>query len=136
MTRTLVVLAGVYGLFGVAFGAFGAHALKERVSAERLERLQTGVRYLFYDLPGLLAIAWLSADCEGGLFEVIGGWAFGLGILLFSGSLIALALTGNPRWGAVTPVGGVLLLVGWASVVAIGILLPGGTGSTAFLVSC
>ncbi|MGZ8565834.1 MAG: DUF423 domain-containing protein, partial [Actinomycetota bacterium] len=71
-----------------------------------------------------------------GSSRVIGGWAFGLGILLFSGSLIALALTGNPRWGAVTPVGGVLLLVGWASVVAIGILLPGGTGSTAYLVSC
>lgn len=130
------MLAGVYGFLGVAFGAFGAHALKDRVSPERLERLETGVRYLFYGLPGLLAIAWLSTDCEGGLFEVIGGWAFGLGILLFSGSLIALALTGNPRWGAVTPVGGVLLLVGWASVVAIGILLPGGTGSTAYLVSC
>jgi uncharacterized membrane protein YgdD (TMEM256/DUF423 family) len=66
VTRTLVVLAGVHGLIGVALGAFGAHALKERVSPERLERLETGVRYLVYDLPGLLAIAWLSTDCEGG----------------------------------------------------------------------
>jgi uncharacterized membrane protein YgdD (TMEM256/DUF423 family) len=86
VTRTLVVLAGVYGLIGVAFGAFGAHGLKDRVSPERLERLETGVRYLFYGLPGLLAIAWLSTDCEGGLFEVIGGGAFALGILLQGGT--------------------------------------------------
>jgi uncharacterized membrane protein YgdD (TMEM256/DUF423 family) len=126
VTRTLLLVAGVYGVVGVALGAFGAHAIRGRIGPDRADRLETGVRYLFFSLPGLLAVAWLSTDCEGGLFEAVGGWAFGLGILLFSGSLVALALTGRRGWGAVTPIGGVLLIVGWLSVVAIAILLPPG----------
>jgi len=138
VTRTVLILAGSYGFLGVAVGAFGAHALRSRIPAERLERLETGVRYLFFSLPGLVLVAWLGTDCEGGLFETIGGWALGLGILAFSGSLIALALTGNRRWGAVTPIGGVLLLIGWACVVAAALLLSSGIGSSSFteLVSC
>lgn len=120
MTRWMLVLASLYGFLGVAFGAFGAHALKEKVPPERLERLELAVRYVFFHVPALLATAWLASACGGELFVTIAGWAFGFGVLLFSGSLIVLALTGNRRWGAVTPFGGVLLLVGWIALAAAG----------------
>jgi uncharacterized membrane protein YgdD (TMEM256/DUF423 family) len=112
------VLASLYGFLGVAFGAFGAHALKEKVPPDRLERLELAVRYAFFHVPGLLAVGWLAGRCGGELFVTIAGWAFGLGVLMFSGSLVVLALTGNRRWGAVTPFGGVLLLVGWVALAA------------------
>jgi uncharacterized membrane protein YgdD (TMEM256/DUF423 family) len=115
--RAALVMLGVFGFIGVAVGAFGAHALRERIPADRLTHLETGVRYLFFSLPGVLALGLLSSDCEGGLFEAIGLWSFAVGIVLFSGSLAVLAITGNRRWGVLTPVGGALLLVGWASVV-------------------
>lgn len=120
MTRWMLVLASLYGFLGVAFGAFGAHALKEKVPPERLERLELAVRYAFFHVPALLAVAWLASACGGELFVTIAGWAFGLGVLLFSGSLVVLALTGNRRWGAVTPFGGVLLLVGWLALAGAG----------------
>jgi uncharacterized membrane protein YgdD (TMEM256/DUF423 family) len=116
MIRAMLVLASVYGFLGVAFGAFGAHALKEKVPPDRLERLELAVRYAFFHVPALLAVAWLAAGLGGELFVTIAGWALGLGVLLFSGSLVALALTGRRRWGAVTPLGGVLLLVGWVAL--------------------
>ena len=97
MTRWMLVLASLYGFLGVAFGAFGAHALKEKVPPERLERLELAVRYAFFHVPALLAVAWLASACGGELFVTIAGWAFALGVLLFSGSLVVLALTGNRR---------------------------------------
>ena len=138
MTRATLVLASVYGFLGVAFGAFGAHALKEKVPPERLERLELGVRYAFFHVPALFATAWLASACGGELFVTIAGWAFGLGVLFFSGSLVVLALTGNRRWGAVTPIGGVLLLVGWAALaIAAWLAIPGGSdGFYGRLVAC
>lgn len=120
MTRWMLVLASVYGFLGVAFGAFGAHALKEKVPPERLERLELAVRYVFFHIPALLAAGWLAKACGGELFVTIAAWTFPLGMVLFSGSLVALALTGNRRWGAVTPFGGVLLLMGWLALGAAG----------------
>lgn len=136
MTRTMVVLASVVGSLGVALGAFGAHALKAKVPADRLERLELAVRYAFFHVPALLAVGWLSGRCGGELFVTIAGWAFGLGILLFSGSLVVLALTGNRRWGAVTPFGGVLLLVGWVALAIAGWLVTGTAASGAELAAC
>ena len=120
MTRTMLVLTGLFGFAGVAFGAFGAHALRERLPSERLERLELAVRYVFFHIPALLALAWLASSCGSETFETIAGWAFPLGMLLFSGSLVVLALTGNRRWGAVTPFGGMLLLVGWVALALAG----------------
>jgi len=125
MTRTLVALAGLYGAIGVALGAFGAHALKERVPADRLVHVDTGVRYLFTSLPGILATAAFASDCMGGIFVTIAGFAFAFGVLLFTGSLVVLAFTGDRRWGAATPVGGVLLMLGWLAVIGAALMLPG-----------
>jgi len=122
MTRWLLVLAGIYGFCGVALGAFGAHALKSRLPEERLANLELAVRYLFFSIPGLLAAAWLASQCiSTSIPTTIGGYAFALGVLLFSGSLVALALTGNRRWGAVTPLGGVALMIGWVALALAGL---------------
>jgi uncharacterized membrane protein YgdD (TMEM256/DUF423 family) len=112
----LVVAAAVAGFVAVAFGAFGAHALRARLPADRMANLDLGVRYLFFHIAAILAVAWLSTLCGGELFETVAAWSFVLGLVLFSGSLMTLALTGEKRWGAVTPIGGVLLLIGWASL--------------------
>ena len=128
MTRTLVALAGLYGAIGVALGAFGAHALKDRLPPERLAHIDTGVRYLFTSLPGILATAAFVRDRSGGAFVTIAAFAFGFGVLLFTGSLVALAFTGQKRWGAVTPVGGALLIVGWLAVIGAALMLPGSAG--------
>ncbi|MBI3649296.1 MAG: DUF423 domain-containing protein [Actinobacteria bacterium] len=117
MTRWLLVIAGAYGFCGVGLGAFGAHALRAKLPEDRMANLELAVRYLFFHVPALVTVAWLTTACRRDVFEMIAGWSFALGILLFSGSLVALALTGKRRWGAVTPFGGALLLVGWATLV-------------------
>jgi uncharacterized membrane protein YgdD (TMEM256/DUF423 family) len=129
MTRTLVALAGLYGAIGVGLGAFGAHALRAKLSPDRLAHIDTGVRYLFTSLPGILAAAAFVHDCAGGTFVTVAGVAFGLGVLLFTGSLVALAFTGDRRWGAVTPFGGGLLIVGWLAVIGAALMLPGSAGT-------
>jgi uncharacterized membrane protein YgdD (TMEM256/DUF423 family) len=126
MTRWLVGFAGVAGFVAVAFGAFGAHALRKKLPEDRVANLELGVRYVFFHIPALLAVAWLSSGfpCGGNLFTAIAGWSFILGIVGFSGSLIVLALTGERRWGRVTPIGGILLLAGWASLVVAALTTP------------
>ena len=137
MTRWMLVLAGLFGFLGVAFGAFGAHALREKVPAERLDRLELAVRYVFFHIPALLATAWLARGCGGELFVTIAAWTLPLGVVLFSGSLVVLALTGHRRWGAVTPFGGVLLLVGWLAVAASGwAIAESGGSSEALYTAC
>lgn len=96
----------------VGLGAFGAHALKARLSPEMLAVFEVGVRYQVYHALALLAVAFLSARWPGQAVTAA-GVCFVLGILVFSGSLYALALTGVRRWGAVTPIGGLLFLIGW-----------------------
>ena len=118
MTRTILILAGVYGALGVAAGAFGGHALRTRLPAERRERFETGLRYLFIGVLGLGLTMFVGLDCQGGLFESIAAWSFGIGIPLFTGSLIALALTDVRGWGALTPIGGSLLVIGYVSIAA------------------
>jgi uncharacterized membrane protein YgdD (TMEM256/DUF423 family) len=90
----------------VALGAFGAHALKNRLTPEMLTVFETGVRYQAYHALALLLLAALRGPDKA-------AWCFVGGIVLFSGSLYALALTGVRWLGAITPIGGVLFLVGW-----------------------
>ena len=113
MDRTFLAVAAVFGFTGVAGGAFGAHALRARVPAERLASFETGARYLLYGAFALLGVEWFRAAGPDQVAESWAGVCLAAGTTLFSGSLLALAMTGRRRWGAVTPVGGVLLLAGW-----------------------
>ncbi len=115
MARLWLSLGALYGLLGVAFGAFGAHALKNRLGSEALALYHTAVQYQFFHTTALLAIGLLAQRAPSAALDWAGS-AFALGILLFSGSLYLLALTGARGLGAVTPVGGVLFLVGWAAL--------------------
>lgn len=116
MIRVFLGLGAANAFLAVAAGAFGAHALKARLSPELLAVWETGARYHLFHALGLLAVGlWLQARPGPGL--VTAGWLLQAGILLFSGSLYVLALTGVRALGAVTPVGGVAFLVGWATLV-------------------
>jgi uncharacterized membrane protein YgdD (TMEM256/DUF423 family) len=99
-------------LISVAAGAFGAHALRGSLAPELLAAFETAARYQMYHALGLLAIARVASRWRTSLVRWAGGLFVG-GTLLFSGSLYALALTGNRRLGAVTPIGGAAFLTGW-----------------------
>jgi uncharacterized membrane protein YgdD (TMEM256/DUF423 family) len=109
------VLGAVFGFLGVAAGAFGAHALRARLSADLLQVFETGARYQLIHALALVGVA-LAGERFAGRALVTAGWMFVAGIPLFSFSLYALALTGNRLWGAVTPLGGLCFLVGWAAL--------------------
>lgn len=112
--RFALMLGALAMGMAVALGAFGAHALKARLSPEMAAVWQTGVQYHAWHALALLAVGiLLSQDpSRGGL--VVAGWLFAAGIVLFSGSLYVLALTGVRGFGAITPLGGVAWLAGWA----------------------
>ncbi len=117
MEKTFLLLASILGGLAVALGAFGAHALESRMSAELLSTYEVGVRYHFYHALALLGVvAVISRWPESGL-AVWAGWLFVIGILIFSGSLYILAFTGVRWLGAITPIGGVALIAGWACLV-------------------
>ena len=114
MTPRDLLLAGVAAsLLGVAAGAFGAHALSGRVPEEMLTIFETGVRYQMYHGLALVALAAVAARWPDPLWG-LAGVLFAVGIVVFSGSLYTLAVTGVRWLGAVTPVGGLAFLAGWA----------------------
>jgi len=113
MDRTFLLIGALSGTIGVAIGAFGAHGLRGRLSPEMLAVFETGVRYHLYHALALLAVAALMSRIDGRLITAA-GWLFTSGIVLFSGSLYLLALTGVTTLGAVTPVGGLAFMLGWA----------------------
>ena len=105
-------MAGAVNAFlAVAAGAFGAHGLRSRVSERMLAVFETGARYQMFHALGLLAVAWLASQRAG--VADAAGWSMLTGVVLFSGSLYVMALTGVTRLGMVTPLGGVGFLVGW-----------------------
>jgi uncharacterized membrane protein YgdD (TMEM256/DUF423 family) len=114
--RTFLVIACIFGFLGVAFGAFGSHALRSRLTPERLGQFEIGVRYQLWHALALFAVVFLRTIGPDRESESIAGALFVAGIVLFSGSLYALALTGVRRWGRVTPFGGLCLLGGWAAL--------------------
>jgi uncharacterized membrane protein YgdD (TMEM256/DUF423 family) len=113
MDKTFIFIAAVMGLVGVGLGAFGAHALKGRLSPEMLAVFETGVRYQMYHTLAILATAALMTRIDGRAITAA-GWCFTAGIFLFSGSLYALVFTGVTVLGAITPLGGLAFLAGWA----------------------
>ncbi len=114
MPRLLCLLGAVFGLLGVALGAFGAHGLKAVLADEMLETFETGARYQMYHALALITVGWIGRTARGSWVSWA-GWSFVAGILLFSGSLYVLALTGIRSLGAVTPVGGLAFIVGWVA---------------------
>jgi uncharacterized membrane protein YgdD (TMEM256/DUF423 family) len=102
-------------LLAVILGAFGAHGLKTRVDPDLLAIFETGVRYHMYHALGLLAVG-LAAGRWSSVWIGVAGWLFLAGVAIFSGSLYLMALTGLRWLGAVTPVGGVALILGWVAL--------------------
>ncbi len=108
-----LAIGAVNGLLSVAAGAFGAHGLKGKISPDYLLVFETGARYHMYHALALCVVAWIAS--RGSTTGVnAAGYAFLIGIVLFSGSLYALAITGVTKLGMVTPVGGFSLIIGWA----------------------
>ena len=111
--KLFLAAGGLAALAAVALGAFGAHALKARVSAEMLAVWHTGVEYHAYHALGLLAVGLVAAQLPESMLLKWSGWLMLAGIVLFSGSLYALALSGERWLGAIAPIGGVAFLAAW-----------------------
>ncbi len=116
--RSWIGLAAVSGFLCVALGAFGAHALRERLAPRALEIFQTGVHYQMFHSLALLMVGLLVLQCPPSTFNALNtiGGLFTVGILVFSGSLYALAITDIKILGAITPIGGLAFIAGWATL--------------------
>lgn len=112
MVKLWSVLGALNAMMSVAMGAFGAHGLRSKLPERMLQNWETAARYQMYHALGLLGVAWLASQ-KGALADPA-GWSLLAGIALFSGSLYVMALTGVTKLGAITPIGGVGFLVGWA----------------------
>ena len=110
--KWLLLFGALFGFLSVAAGSFGAHALKQRVGQEMLSVFEVGVRYQMYHALAIFAAVWLSTVVPSSLAP-LAGWFFFAGTFIFSGSLYFLALTGIRTSGAITPIGGLVMLIGW-----------------------
>ena len=116
MDRFFFVSGAIAAFIAVALGAFGAHSLRTRLTPEMLNIFEVGVRYQMYHAFGLIAVAWAKTRWPEANLNAA-GWAFIVGIIIFSGSLYLLSIT-DTRWlGAITPLGGLAFLAGWAILV-------------------
>lgn len=117
MAQIFVSLAAVLGGLSVAAGAFASHALRDKISERSLEIFETGARYQMYHALALLLVALLISRVASPPATLIASaWLFIVGIAIFSGSLYALSLTGVKYLGAITPLGGVAFIAGWAAL--------------------
>jgi uncharacterized membrane protein YgdD (TMEM256/DUF423 family) len=116
--RVFISIGALSALLAVAAGAFGAHALRARISAEMLQVFQTGATYQMYHALALIAVGILLArfSTDGSAWLTAAGWLFTAGSVLFSGSLYALALSGTTWLGAITPLGGVAFVLAWLAL--------------------
>ncbi|MFU8763615.1 MAG: DUF423 domain-containing protein [Haliea sp.] len=118
MAQFLIASAAISGAIAVAFGAFGAHALKGRLDAYALGVYETAVQYHFYHSLALLAVGILALNYPHVNLLRSSGWLFLLGLVVFSGSLYLLSFTGLRWLGAITPLGGLAFIAGWACLAA------------------
>ena len=112
MSRFFFAFGSGFALIAVITGAFAAHTLKSRLSPDMFQVFEVAVRYQMYHALGLIAVAWATSQWSSQLITV-SGWLFVAGIVIFSGSLYILSLTGVRWLGAITPIGGVAFIVGW-----------------------
>ena len=121
MTQFFLTIAAIFGGLSVAGGAFGAHALREKIIERSLEIFDTGDRYQMYHALALLLVAILMSRLESPPTTLlVSGWLFIIGVVIFSGSLYAISLTGIKSLGAVAPLGGLALMLGWAALAVAG----------------
>lgn len=113
----LLAIGGALAGLGVAAGAFGAHALRARLAPDMLEVFHTGAMYQLFHGIAIVAVAGAMSHFHRARLRAA-CWLFVAGIVLFSGSLYTLALTGTRIFGAITPLGGLAFLAGWILVVA------------------
>ena len=112
--KLFIIFGSVLGLLAVASGAFGAHALEKHLDPPMIAIWETAAKYQMYHALALFGAAWLVTQNPSGWANAA-GWAFFIGTLIFSGSLYILTLSGIKWLGAITPIGGVCLMVGWFS---------------------
>jgi uncharacterized membrane protein YgdD (TMEM256/DUF423 family) len=113
MFKKFLILGSMNAFLAVVLGAFGAHVLKDRLTTDMLAVFQTGVQYQMYHAFALIVVALLSKQFSNSAAIGRSGWFFLIGIVLFSGSLYALSLSGITILGAITPLGGIAFLIGW-----------------------
>lgn len=118
MSHLFIAIAAVNGFMAVACGAFAAHGLRARLPADLLAVFQTGVQYQMYHALALLAVGILGLHMGSSGLLRASGWLFLAGIVIFSGSLYVLSLSGVRWLGAITPIGGVAFLAGWLLLMA------------------
>lgn len=111
--QRLFAAGAALAALAIAAGAFGAHALKRRLDADMLTIFETGARYHLFGALGVMAVALAAAH---GVRATTPGWLVAAGTVVFAGTLYALALSGARWWGAITPIGGTAMLVGFAWV--------------------
>jgi len=112
--QSILVVGSIMMFLAVALGAFGAHALKAKLSPDMMKIYETGIQYHIAHSLGMLIIGSLAQNfLQGQSIAVAAGWCLFAGIILFSGSLYALSLSGVRKLGAITPLGGLLFLAGW-----------------------
>ncbi|MBP1154532.1 MULTISPECIES: DUF423 domain-containing protein [unclassified Paenibacillus] len=116
MNRVFVAIGSICALLSVAFGAFGAHALKEWLTPGMLANYQTGVQYQMMHSLGLIAVGLCASILPASGHLRRAGWSMLIGIIVFSGSLYVLSITGITVLGAITPIGGIAFIFGWLSL--------------------
>ena len=116
MKNFYFAVGAAFSLLSVLFGAFGAHFLRDRLSKEMLDIFEVAVRYQMYHGIGLIVVAWAFSQWQNSYISTA-GWCFIVGILIFSGSLYILSLTGLRWFGAITPIGGLAFIAGWGCLV-------------------
>lgn len=131
MARIFIILSGLLGFTAVALGAFGAHGLQSRLgslpdSVKRLDWWNTAAHYHLTHALALALAAWL-VHRGAGVASLVAGWAFVAGVVLFSGSLYMMTITGQTKLGIITPFGGLLFLVGWGAITVAGWRLGSGS---------
>ena len=117
MSKRIIILAGINGFLAVSIGAFAAHTLRDRLSPELLDTFQTGVQYHMYHALGLFGIGLLMLNFPTSNLLRISAYLMMAGIVLFSGSLYLLSITGTRWLGAITPLGGLCFLSAWVLIV-------------------
>lgn len=113
MFKIFASLGSINALIAVMLGAFGAHALKSRLSSDMMDIFQTGVQYHFYHALGLLAVGVITYHLPDSAWLKWSGWLMLTGIIIFSGSLYILSISGIKWLGAITPIGGTAFIFAW-----------------------